>query len=158
MYSLWSLPAMALAVPMYAVWRIKQSGKRRVSDNIPSVLEPPVGFSIVPESAGEQSRLIRWIVREFMTVLAGCGGCGELIVIGIREDTQCVPFPIPATFVLPVTPNELIKVLEWLPANRTVAFYGASNLSIFMIHTNPLTKDSTPLYVLEGDLSLAEVA
>jgi hypothetical protein len=156
MYSLWSLPAMALAVPMYAVWRIKQSCTRGPHDKIPSVLEPPVDFTIVPESAGEQTRLIRWIsVREFMTVLAGCG---DLIVIGIREDTQWVPFPIPATFVLPVTPNELIEVLERLPAKRTVAFYGASNLSIFMIHTNPLTKDSTPLYVLEGDLSLAEVA
>lgn len=156
MYSRWSLPAMALAVPMYAVWRIKQSGKRRLHDNIPSVLEPPVGFSTVPESAGEQTRLMKWIsVREFMTVLAGCS---DLIVIDIREDAQWVPFPIPATFVLPVTPHELIKVLEWLPADRTVAFYGASNLSIFMIHTSPLMKGSAPLYFLEGDLILAEVA
>ena len=156
MYSLWSLPAMALAVPMYALWRVKQSGKRKLHDNIPSVLEPPVDLTTAPESAGEQTRLMRWIsVREFMTVLAGCG---DLIVIDIRADAQWVPFPIPATFVLPVTPHELIEVLEWLPADRTVAFYGASNLSIFMIETSPLMKGSAPLYVLEGDLSLAEVA
>jgi hypothetical protein len=48
--------------------------------------------------------------------------------------------------------------LEWLPADRTVAFCGASNLCIFMIETSQCMEGSAPLYVLEGDLDLAEVA
>jgi hypothetical protein len=141
---------------MYAVWRVRHPGKREPVENTPSVPEPSVDVTAAPESAGEQTRLMRWIsVREFKTILAGCS---DLIVIDIREDAQWLPFPIPVTFVLPVTPHELIKVLDWLPADRTVALYGASNLSIFMIHVSPFMKGSAPLYVLEGDLSLAEVA
>jgi hypothetical protein len=147
---------MALAAPMYAVWRMRQRGKRKPSGNTPSVPEPSVDVITAPASDGEQTGLMRWIsVHEFMTVLADCR---DLIVIDIRADAQWVPFAIPNTFVLPVTPYELIKVLEWLPSDKTVVFYGASDLSIFMIHTSSLMKGSAPLYLLEGELSLAEVA
>jgi hypothetical protein len=156
MYSLWSLPAMALAVPMYAVWRIKQSDKRKLNDNIPSVLEPPVDFTNVPESAGRQTRVMQWIsIGEFLSVLEKCS---DLTVIDLRANAQWNPFPIPAAFALPVTPNELDTVLERLPADKSVVFYGASNLSIFMIETSHCMEGSAPLYVPEGDLSFAEVA
>jgi hypothetical protein len=44
------------------------------------------------------------------------------------------------------------RVLEWLPGHWSVVFYGASNLSIFMIETSRFMDGSAPLYVLEGDL------
>jgi hypothetical protein len=100
--------------------------------------------------------MMKWIsIGEFMTVLTTCS---DLIVIDLRADAPFVPFPVPTAFVLPVTQNELDKVLDWLPADRTVAFCGASNLSIFLIETSPCMEGSAPLYVLEGDLHLAEVA
>jgi hypothetical protein len=49
-------------------------------------------------------------------------------------------------------------MLERLPADRSVVFCGASNFSILTILTNSCMRGSTPFYVLEGDLGLAEVA
>jgi hypothetical protein len=156
MDSLWSLPAMALAVPMYAVWRAKRSRMRKLPDDIPTVLHTPVKAATVPESAGRQSRVIQWIsIAEFLSVLAKHS---DLVVFDLRASAQWDPFPILTAFALPVNPNELDTLLEWLPADRSVVFYGASNLSIFMIETSHCMDGSAPLYVLEGDLSLAEVA
>jgi hypothetical protein len=99
---------------------------------------------------------MQWIsIGEFLSVLEKCG---DLTVIDLRANAQWDPFPIPTAFALPVTPNELDNVLDSLPADRSVVFYGASNLSIFMIETSHCMEGSAPLYVLEGDLSFAEVA
>ena len=99
---------------------------------------------------------MKWIsIDEFMMILTECN---DLIVVDLRADAQLVPFPVPTAFVLPVSPNELDTALEMLPADRSAAFCGASNLSIFMIITSPWMEGSAPLYVLEGDLRLAEVA
>jgi hypothetical protein len=156
MYTLWFLLAMVLAAPMYAIWLIKRYGRRELCDSLPSVSQHPADLGIVFESTARQTRLMKWIsVSEFMKVLTNCS---DLIVIDLRTDAQWVQFPFPAAFVLPVTPKELDKVLECLPADRSVAFYGASNLSIFMIETSPCMEGSAPLYLLEGDLRLAEVA
>ena len=156
MYSLWSLPAMALAVPLYAVWRARRSGIRELRDNIPFVPQPPVDDITEPKSAGRRTRVMQWIsIGEFLSVLTKCN---DLIVIDLRANAGWNPFPIPTVFVLPVTPNELDTFLEWLPADRSVVFHGASNLSIFMIETSPGMNGSAPFYVLEGDLKLAEVA
>jgi hypothetical protein len=94
-------------------------------------------------------------INEFMTILTERS---DLIVVDLRTDTSSAPFPIPTVFVLPVPPNELGTVLEMLPADRSVVFYGASNLNIFMIITSPCMEGSAPLYILEGDFRLAEVA
>lgn len=156
MNSLWSLPAMALAAPMYALRRIRQSGWREFHDDVRSVLQPPVDVITVPQSAGTQTRAVQWIsIGEFLSVLTKRS---DLIVIDLRANAQWDPFPIPTAFALPVTANELDTVLEWLPADRSVVFYGASNLSIFMIETSHCMQGSAPLYVLEGDLRLPEVA
>ncbi|MGA2084105.1 MAG: hypothetical protein ABSG60_01135 [Terracidiphilus sp.] len=84
--------------------------------------------------------------------------CSDLIVVDLRPDAHQVPFPVPTAFVLPVSPNELDTVLELLPADKSVAFCGASNLCIFLIETSPCMEGSAPLYLLEGDLNFAEVA
>jgi hypothetical protein len=156
MYSLWLLLAMVLAAPLYYVWQIRRFGRRELRESIPSISEPPTHPGILLKSTGVQTRMMKWIsIGEFMAVLTKCS---DLIVIDLRADAPWVPFSVPTAFVLRVTPNELVKVLECLPADRTVAFCGASNLCIFMIETSQCMEGSAPLYVLEGDLDLAEVA
>jgi hypothetical protein len=99
---------------------------------------------------------MRWIsIDEFVAVLARCD---DLIVIDLRTEARWVPFPAPTAFVIPVVPNELDEVLECLPADRSVVFCCASNFSILAILTSSCMRGSAPLYFLEGDLGLAEVA
>ena len=156
MNSLWSLPAMVLAAPKYAVWRMKQPGRRKPLEKILAVPEPFVEMTTVPESARRQTRVMQWIsIGEFLSILRESS---DLVVIDLRANAQSAPLSVPTAYVVPVSPNEMDSALEWLPGDRSVVFYGASNLSIFMIETSRFMDGSAPLYVLEGDLGLKEVA
>ena len=156
MHSLWFLTAMVLAVLTYYVGRNRRSARLEQSNTVPSVPEPPSDLVNVPVPDEKQSRLMRWIsIGEFMAVLKECS---DLIVIDLRAEATSTPFLVPNALVLPVAPTDLIEVLEHLPPDKSVAFCGASNISIFLIATSPCMEGSAPLYVLEGDLSLAEVA
>jgi hypothetical protein len=156
MNSLWSLPAMALAVPMYATWRMRHPGRRKPVENALSVPEPSVDVTTVPESVKRQTRVMQWIsTGELMSILKKCS---DLVVIDLRANAQSAPFSVTTALVLPVSLNEIDKALEWLPGNRSVVFCGASNLSIFMIETSRCMEGSAPLYALEGNPGLEEVA
>ena len=156
MYSLWFLRAMVLAGLTYYVWSMRRSGRIEHSDTEPSVPELPPDLVSVPEPEEEQGRLMRWIsIGEFMAVLKKCS---DLIVIDLRAEAKSSPFPVLVPLVLPVAPNDMIEVLESLPSDKSVAFCGASNLCIFLISTSRCMEGSAPLYVLEGDLRLGEVA
>src|ERR1035441_3519832 len=136
MNSLWSLSAMALAVPIYAVWRMRQPGRRKPRENIPSVPQRSVDLGTEPESARRQTRVMQWIsIGEFLSILAERS---DLIVIDLRANARWDPFPIPTAFALPVAPNELDKALESLPADGCVVFCGASDLSRSEEHTSEL--------------------
>jgi len=156
MYPLWSLAAMALAVPMYAAKRAWQSRMRELPDNISSAPRAPVTIATRPESPRNRSRVIQWISpNEFLSIHIKRS---DLVVFDLRESAQRDPFPIPTAFALPVSPKELAPLLAWLPPDRSVVFYGASNLSIFLIETSPCMDGTATLYVLDGNLNLAEVA
>jgi hypothetical protein len=156
MNSLWSLPALARTVPMYASWRMRHPGRRKPLENTISVPEPSVDITTAPESVRKQTRVMQWIsTGEFLSILTKFS---DLIVIDLRANAQSAPFSVPTASVLPVSPNEMDKTLEWLPEGMSVVFYGASNLSIFMIETSGCMEGSAPLYVLEGDPGLEEVA
>ncbi len=156
MLSLWFLPAMALAVLTYYVWRTRRSGRLEHSDTVPFVPDPPTDIANVPKPKEKQGRPMRWIsIGEFMAVL---NKCGDIIVIDLRAEAKSTPIPVPASLVLPVALNDLINVLECLPPDKSVAFCGASSLCIFLITTSPCMEGSAPLYILEGELGLAEVA
>ncbi|MGD0548743.1 MAG: hypothetical protein ABR991_13115 [Terracidiphilus sp.] len=153
---LWFLPMALLAVSLFAIWRVRRLQERALITRIQTVIQPSIPDQVVTESAGAQARQMKYIsIDEFKTILSECS---DLIVVDLRADAPSVPFPIPTAFVLPVSPNELDTTLEMLPADRSVAFCGASNLNIFMIITSPCMEGSAPLYVLEGDFRLAEVA
>jgi hypothetical protein len=157
MYFLLPLLAMMLAASIYFVWRIRFVGRRKLCVSTPSVREPAApSFKVEIQSAQVQTRVMEWIsIRRFMTVLAESG---NLIVIDLRANDQRGQFPVPGAFALAVEPDELAGVLERLPADRSIVFCGATNLSVFMILTSSCMRGSAPLYVLEGVISLAEVA
>jgi hypothetical protein len=99
---------------------------------------------------------MQWIsIGEFLSILTKGG---DVIVLDLRANAQCALPSVPSAFVIPVSPKEMDKVLEWIPGHWSVAFYGASNLSIFMIETSRVMDGSAPLYVLEGNLEQEEVA
>jgi hypothetical protein len=156
MYSLRSLSALALAVPVHAAWRARRPEQRDLPNNMPFVLKPHIDVATVSESAGKPTRVMQWIlIGEFLSALEKRS---DLIVIDLRANALWNPFLISNAFTLPVTSKELDTVLEWLPADRSVVFYGASNLSIFMIETSHCMEGSAPLYILEADLGIVEVA
>jgi len=156
MYFLWFLPALPLAILMYAVWRIRRSKERELFTRVQSAILPSVPAEVATEPANAQARQMKWIsISEFKTVLAKTK---DILVVDLREDSERIVSPVRAPSVLPVTEDDLDSVLGWLPADKTVAFCGASNLCIFKIITSPCMEGSAPLYVLEGDFRLAEVA
>lgn len=156
MHSIWFLPAIVLAVLTYCVWRTQQSERFQKSGPGPSIPEPSTDVVNLPEPEVKPGRMMRWIsFGEFASVRRNCS---DLIVIDLRSEAKSARFPLSGSNVLPVTGNELIQVLKCLPPDKSVAFCGASNLSIFLIATSPCMEGSAPLYVLEGDLRNAEVA
>lgn len=147
MHFLWLLPAFLLAIPLYTIRWIRRSKERKLCNRIQSVIQPTVPDDVVPEPTGVQTRQVKWItISESTTVLTEWR---DLIVVDIRANAPSNPFPFSTACVLPVSPNELDRTLELLPADKSVVFCGASNLSIFMIETSPCMKGSAPFYLLE---------
>lgn len=160
MFSLWPLSATALAGLMYPVWQIVRTRRQAFRNGIASDSQPGAPLPSAPEPARAGARVLKWIsIDEFMAVLAKCK---DLILVDLREDAQWVPFPVQAAvFVLPVALHELTEVLERLPADRVVVFYGVSDLSILMIEISSRMKGLAQLYVLdiqEGGLDRLKAA
>jgi hypothetical protein len=83
----------------------------------------------------------------------------DLVVLDLRLDARRVQFPIAEAFVLPVSPNELMEILVWLPSNRSVVLYGADALCISSIEMSPsMDGGSAPLYFLDDSISRLESA
>jgi hypothetical protein len=130
MNSLWFLPAVLLAVPLFAVWQIRRSRKHELCNRLQSVFEQSALDEVVPEPIRVESRQMKWIsINEFMTILTERS---DLIVVDLRADAARILHPVAAPSVLPVTMDDLDSVLGWLPAEKSVAFCGACNLCIFL--------------------------
>ncbi len=153
---LWLLLARMQAVPMYYAWMFKQSERLELCDGLSPVSKPPRQFQELGDPSRGQTRMIERIsIGEFMMVLEKCR---NLIVIDLRSGKNFTQFPVPFVTVMRVRPHELLNVLKWLPADRTLVFCGASNFSTILIESSRCMQGSAPLYVLEGDLRLLEVA
>ena len=164
MYPIWFLFALVLVAPMYAAWRIQRLGKRELYDCDSRVSQHRAPLEIIPEikaqpagaDRGMPGREVHWMsTGQFTTFVQEHK---DVIVVDLRADEQRMLSPIPAAFVLTVVPDELDNLLGWLPAEKSVAFCGVSKQSILLIVTSPCMEGSAPLYVLDGDLRLAEVA
>lgn len=75
----------------------------------------------------------------------------DLLLIDLRPASQSGPLPVRAPHTVRVRTNQLEEVLRRLPANRSAVFYGASDLSVFMIMTSLYMRGSAPLYVLRTE-------
>jgi hypothetical protein len=159
--SLWSLSAIALAGVTIPIWQISRIGRHNYFDDSQVNPLPSAGRTPVPalpvqvpggsEPAQKQTRPTKWISVDVFRTLLG-DESNHPVVIDLRPESQWTPFPIPDVFVLRLAPQDLIDVLAWLPPDRSVVFYGASNFSIFLIEISGCMEGSAPLYFLEGDL------
>jgi hypothetical protein len=144
------------AVPTYYAWMFKQSETPEFRDHISPDSNPLQQREALRRPYSKQTRIFERIsIGEFMMVLEKCR---NLIVIDLRSDKHFAQFPVPTATVMRVRPHELLKVLEWIPADKTLVFCGASNFNTVLIESSPCMRGSAPLYVLEGDLRLMEVA
>jgi hypothetical protein len=151
-----SLLAKVQAVPISYAWRLMRPEKPQLRDCISPDSDPPRQLEAVPAPARKQTRMIERIsIGEFMLVLAKCR---NLVVIDLRTDKQFAQFPVLTATVMRVRAHELLNVLEWLPADKTLVFCGASIFNTIIIESSPCMQGSAPLYVLEGDLRHMEVA
>ena len=164
---LWFLSVIALAGTTFPVWRISRIGRHSYIEETPagpetpgsasSVPDPPPQTPVEPESAQQQTRLMKWIsIDEFMTLLGN--ESNHPVVVDLRPDSLWTPFPVPDAFVLRLTPHDLVDVLAWLPGDRSVVFYGASSFCIFLIEISVCMEGSAPLYFLERDFCRLEAA
>lgn len=102
-------------------------------------------------------RPIRWIsFDEFCALLYE--EPLDLLVLDLRADAQHSPFPVPAACVLPVHPDELREILDWLPSGQSVVFYGIRGPWIPTIEKSPAMGGSAPFYFLDCGLGHLEAA
>jgi hypothetical protein len=156
MYFLWALLGLVLAVVLYTAWQIIRFLRHAPRNKVALVRQSSSPHRSSPRATRKQARNLKWVsMDEFSSVL---DGADELIVIDLRPDSRRAPFPLPAAHVLCIGLGELAELLEWLPGDKSAAFYGASDLSVSMIQTSPCMCGSAPLYVLNIDCARAEVA
>ncbi len=149
---LWFTPAIAVATLTYPMLRIGRSSKRGFLNRAPTISQPSASVRIVPKPAGRRRRLIEGIsITEFRSLLEQAPN--DLVELDLRYDARQVPFPIAEAFVVPVSPNELLEILFWLPSNRSVVFLGADALSMVNIEMSPSMEGSAPLYFLVNGVS-----
>ncbi len=154
---LWFTLAIAFATLIDPLLTIRCSGKHLSLTGTRSISQSSASLRIVPKPARRQSRPMEWVsFKEFRSLLEQ--DPDDLVVLDLRPDTRRVPFPIADAFVLPVSPNELMEILVWLPSNRSVVFYGADAFCITSIEMSPSTKGSAPLYFLHDGISRLESA
>ena len=162
MYSLVSLSlclllATTLASLIFPAWRISRSAGRLFLSDILSIGGLSPGLQIVRKTSERQRRQAKWItLREFEALLKRAPR--DFIVIDLRPDAPRSPFPAADVFVLAVAPNELTGVLEWLPADRSAAFCGISDLGVARVQTSSAMEGSAPFYFLADDFDSLEAA
>lgn len=151
--SLWPVPAVVLAGVWLTVSRFVQSGRRaQVKRSAPA--SPARPRSAVHPVAATVPTLIWISLHEFRKLLETFH---DLIVIDLRDGRDAAPVPA-AEFVLSVKSHELVEVLEAVPADRVVVFYGVSDLSLLLIETSPFMRRAAPAYVLDETIAFMEVA
>lgn len=151
--SLWPVPAVILAGLWFTASRLVQSGRRaQVKRSLPAAPVQAAG-AVLPVAATVPN--LKWISwREFLNLVATFN---DLIVIDLRDDRHAAPV-LAAEFVLTVKLHDLVEVLELVPADKVVVFYGVSDLSLLLIETSPFMRRTAPAYVLDETIACLEVA
>jgi hypothetical protein len=138
----------AVGFLLYSVWQFMRSRHKAIRS------ARKAGTNVVAsiDGSGEASEPRRALQRisagQFMEVLAKTD---DLVLIDLRPAHQNAPLPVRAPRVVRVQTNRLEDVLRHLPEDRSAVFYGASDLSVFMIMTSMYMRGSAPLYVLRPE-------
>lgn len=145
-----------LALTLCVAWRILHAAMPAILKRSLSVSRP-IALHREPPTRDEQNsrRICRVSLAELLVVYATTD---DLLVIDLRPDRERDSFPVPGDHILSVHPNKLAEVLEWLPANKSVVFCGASEVCITMIQTSRCIYVSAPLYVVRDSYPHLEVA
>lgn len=155
----WPLPAIALTGLMYPTWRIAQHGRRALGQNPSDAGRQPLPDLGSKDLPGKRIRglSLRWInFSEFASLL---GRFNDLILIDLRQTDQWDPLPVqtPVT-AFRVRHHELPEMLEHLPENRTLVFFGLTDLDALIIEASPRAKGSSPIYILDNHAPHREAA
>lgn len=155
----WPLPAIAVTGLMYPTWRIAQLGKRALSQNGFDAGRQPLSDLRSRDLIGKQIRglSLRWITfGEFASLL---NRFSDLILIDLRQTDQWDPLPVQAPVTaFRVRHHELSEMLEHLPENRTLVFFGLTDLDALIIEASPRAKGSAPIYILDNRAPHREAA
>lgn len=143
-----ALLALAVGFLLYSAWQLVRTRRRALPR---SSSASPLGTN------GEEPRrgLQRISLAEFSEILAKAD---DLVLIDLRPVSQNTPLPVQAPHVVRVRTHQLEEILRHLPQNRSAAFYGASDLCVFMIETSICMRGAAPLYVLRPERSRTEAA
>ena len=161
MFSMRSISTLLLliiipAALVFLAWLIARFGAHAFRNRMPSPESAKLPQSVVQqiETPGVS---LAWIsLREFKALFARFS---DLIVINLREDAGQTPFPIPEVeFVVPIQVHELVELLELVPANRVVVFYGISDFSKLLIETSSFMQRPAPSFALDTRFACLEVA
>lgn len=122
-----------------------------------SLRKPASSLGIVPKTQSRERRPLKWIsLKEFVLLLQQ--NPRDFIVIDLGTEASLFTFPVPDVFVLTVAPSELLEMLERLPSDRSVVFYGRFAFGIARIQMSSPIEGSAPLYFLKDSLDRLEVA
>jgi hypothetical protein len=145
----------AIGFLLFSAWQLLRSKHGMVASSRTAAGD--IGASADRYVNGSEPRrgLKRISPDQFLEVLTGSN---DLLLIDLRPADQDAPLPVPAPHIVRVHPHELQKILRQLPEDRSAVFYGASDLTVFLIMTGLHLRGSAPLYLLRPEPSQKEAA
>lgn len=154
MYFLWFLPAVLLAVLLYPLWQIGQSGARALRNSIPSGPQPSAQPNLLFATSERPTWSMEWIsTDEFIKVLAKSSD-----FIRIKRDVSSIPSVVSTAFAFLAARCKSHRVLKRHISEQSTASHGRFSLSVLLTGKRPGVKDSTPFRLLNGGLAIEEVA
>lgn len=155
--SVWIFSALLLAALLFSLLRRMRGGKRSSRKQTPTTLPTQALSSSATENPLAQGGPLPRIAWDAFLQL--CANSGDLIVIDLREEAQSAPLPVvDSVYVLPIRLHELVEILELVPVDKAVVFYGVSDLGMLLIETSSFMQRQAPTFVLDLDAIYLEVA
>jgi hypothetical protein len=155
----WPFAAIAVTGLLYSSWKNAKNGwlllnNERSSDGERTHPSPKSLELVGKEMRGQR---IRWIsLLEFTSLLTRFS---DLIIIDLRDGDRWDALPIrtPVT-AFRVRRHELSEILERLPENRIVVFYGITDLDALLIGASSRANGVAPIYLLDFESEYTEGA
>lgn len=155
----WPLAAIATTGLMFSGWKTAKNGWQLLHNERPSDSEQPQPELESPEFIGTEIRgnRFRYISRRELAWLLH--RFSDLIFLDLRGADQwdALQLRAPVT-AFRVRRHELADILERLPENRVVVFYGVTDLDALVIDASSRAKAEAPIFVLDHESQYPEGA